>query len=203
MMRILNSAQMSRPAVSLLSKTPMAFCTTSVAPPLDGTPTFLATFRSATKTKRASERQLSVASVNTKRASSRRAPKAVLHEAESSDGTWRETVSSEPRQTEYGSRRVALALLSSAFTVSAVGQARGESEGSNGDGLEAIDADTETPGWLQPALLAFPLLTYAAFSVFREKVNPQASTLDFLFILVAVFIILNLFSILLLGIRLY
>lgn len=59
------------------------------------------------------------------------------------------------------------------------------------------------PDWLGPFILAFPLIVYAAFTVYRNKVRPEASILDFLFLLAALFIVLNVVTSFTLGIRLY
>ena len=52
-------------------------------------------------------------------------------------------------------------------------------------------------------LLSAPLLLYALFNVYRDKINPKASISDFLFLLVALVIVGNVFSILVLKVRLY
>eukprot|EP00850_Spirogloea_muscicola_P013247 SM000089S23803 [mRNA] locus=s89:35338:36461:- [translate_table: standard] len=67
---------------------------------------------------------------------------------------------------------------------------------------EAASA-VQAPGWLGPFLLAFPVLGYGAFSVYRDKVNPRATLLDWAFIMTAVFIVLNLLTSVFLKVRLY
>eukprot|EP00850_Spirogloea_muscicola_P008217 SM000043S15845 [mRNA] locus=s43:533007:534218:+ [translate_table: standard] len=69
-------------------------------------------------------------------------------------------------------------------------------------GAEAASA-VQAPGWLGPFLLAFPVLGYSAFSVYRDKVNPRATLLDWAFIMTAVFIVLNLLTSIFLKVRLY
>ena len=52
-------------------------------------------------------------------------------------------------------------------------------------------------------LLLAPLLLYGLFNIYRAKVNPKASISDFLFITAALVIVGNVFSILVLKVRLY
>lgn len=52
-------------------------------------------------------------------------------------------------------------------------------------------------------VLLAPLLLYGLFNVYRSKVNPKATISDFLFIIAALVVVGNLFSILVLKVRLY
>ncbi len=52
-------------------------------------------------------------------------------------------------------------------------------------------------------LLLTPLLLYGLFNVYRAKINPKASISDFLFFTAALVIVGNVFSILVLKVRLY
>lgn len=52
-------------------------------------------------------------------------------------------------------------------------------------------------------LLLAPLLLYGLFNVYRSKINPKASISDFLFFLAALVIIGNVFSIVVLKVRIY
>ncbi|PNW73533.1 hypothetical protein CHLRE_13g562900v5 [Chlamydomonas reinhardtii] len=47
----------------------------------------------------------------------------------------------------------------------------------------------------ETALLVTPVVVYAAFSVYREKLNPRASFLDYIYIMVFLAIVANLVSI--------
>lgn len=67
----------------------------------------------------------------------------------------------------------------------------------------ATDATNTAPEWLGLALVLYPGVAYVLFSLFREKVNPRASFLDFLFFLVFLFIILNIITTLAFKVRLY
>ena len=53
------------------------------------------------------------------------------------------------------------------------------------------------------ALLSAPLLLYGLFNVYRAKINPKASISDFLFFTAALVIVGNVFSIVVLKVRLY
>ena len=52
-------------------------------------------------------------------------------------------------------------------------------------------------------LLLAPLILYGLFNVYRSKVNPKASISDFLFFTAALVIVGNVFSIVVLKVRLY
>lgn len=68
---------------------------------------------------------------------------------------------------------------------------------------EAAEAASRAPAWLTPTLLAFPVVSYAIFSVYRDQVNPYAKVTDWMFGVAAVVIIANLVLISTLGVRLY
>eukprot|EP00270_Netrium_digitus_P007999 TRINITY_DN2364_c0_g1_i2.p1 TRINITY_DN2364_c0_g1~~TRINITY_DN2364_c0_g1_i2.p1 ORF type:complete len:194 (-),score=32.37 TRINITY_DN2364_c0_g1_i2:152-673(-) len=69
---------------------------------------------------------------------------------------------------------------------------------------ESLAAASSTgPEWLPYFLLAFPVLTYGGFNILREKVNPNASLVDFFFLLTAGFIVLNGITIVFFKVRLY
>ncbi|KAH9563548.1 hypothetical protein CY35_05G131100 [Sphagnum magellanicum] len=68
---------------------------------------------------------------------------------------------------------------------------------------ESIEAATRVPGWLGPSVLAFPVVSYFLFNIYREKVNPYAKVTDWMFGVVAVVIIANILMIATLGVRLY
>lgn len=52
-------------------------------------------------------------------------------------------------------------------------------------------------------LLSAPILLYGLFTLYREKVNPKATISDFLFITAGVVIVGNIFSILVLKVRIF
>ncbi|KAL3692161.1 hypothetical protein R1sor_005812 [Riccia sorocarpa] len=56
---------------------------------------------------------------------------------------------------------------------------------------ESIEAATRAPSWLAPAVLAFPVVSYFAFSYYRERVNPTARITDWMFSVVALVIVAN------------
>lgn len=68
---------------------------------------------------------------------------------------------------------------------------------------EVAEAASRAPAWLTPALLAFPVVSYAVFSVYRSQVNPYAKVTDWMFGVAAVVIIANLVLISTIGVRLY
>eukprot|EP00250_Pteridium_aquilinum_P006348 c16290_g1_i1 orf=120-839(+) len=68
---------------------------------------------------------------------------------------------------------------------------------------EAAEAASRAPAWLTPALLAFPVVTYVMFSVYRSQVNPGAKVTDWMFGVAAAVIIANLVLISTIGVRLY
>lgn len=68
---------------------------------------------------------------------------------------------------------------------------------------EAAEAASRAPAWLTPALLAFPVVSYAIFNVYRDQVNPYAKVTDWMFGVVAFVIVANLVLISTIGVRLY
>ncbi|MCO5552947.1 hypothetical protein L7F22_006467 [Adiantum nelumboides] len=68
---------------------------------------------------------------------------------------------------------------------------------------EAAEAASRAPTWLTPALLAFPVVSYALFYVYRSQVNPEAKVTDWMFGVAATVIIANLVLISTIGVRLY
>ncbi|GFR43073.1 hypothetical protein Agub_g4080 [Astrephomene gubernaculifera] len=55
----------------------------------------------------------------------------------------------------------------------------------------------------EAALLLTPVGVYALFNIYREKVNPKASFLDYVYIMVFLAIVANLFSILVYKVRFF
>ncbi|KAL2621834.1 hypothetical protein R1flu_002039 [Riccia fluitans] len=80
-----------------------------------------------------------------------------------------------------------------------------------GSAVEAVGADpaviseavSRTPSWLPPTVLAFPVVSYFAFSYYREKVNPAAKITDWMFSVVALVIVANIVLMATIGVRLY
>ncbi|KAI5070000.1 hypothetical protein GOP47_0014343 [Adiantum capillus-veneris] len=68
---------------------------------------------------------------------------------------------------------------------------------------EAGEAASRAPAWLTPVLLAFPVVSYVVFYVYRSQVNPSAKVTDWMFGVAATVIIANLVLISTLGVRLY
>lgn len=64
-------------------------------------------------------------------------------------------------------------------------------------------ASKTAPGWVAPSVLAFPVVSYALFTLYRQKVNPYAKLIDWVFGLVAMGIIGNIVLIKTVGVRLY
>lgn len=82
--------------------------------------------------------------------------------------------------------------------------------------MDAIAADEESvtaavkeaatntaPEWVAPSVLAFPVVSYILFTLYRNKVNPNAKLTDWVFGLVAMAILGNLILIATVGVRLY
>lgn len=76
--------------------------------------------------------------------------------------------------------------------------------------LDAIAADesltsavTEAPNWIAPSVLAFPVVSYLLFTLYRNNVNPYAKLTDWVFGLVAMAIVGNIVLIATVGVRLY
>jgi len=76
--------------------------------------------------------------------------------------------------------------------------------------LDAIAADesltsavTEAPNWIAPSVLAFPVVSYLLFTLYRNNVNPYAKLTDWVFGLVAMAILGNIVLIATVGVRLY
>ncbi|KAH7278333.1 hypothetical protein KP509_38G036500 [Ceratopteris richardii] len=68
---------------------------------------------------------------------------------------------------------------------------------------EVSEAAARAPAWLTPTLLAFPVVSYAIFYVYRSQVNPNAKVTDWMFGVAATVIIANLILISTIGVRLY
>lgn len=64
-------------------------------------------------------------------------------------------------------------------------------------------ASKEAPGWVAPSVLAFPVVSYFLFTLYRNKVNPYAKLTDWVFGLVAMAILGNIVLIATVGVRLY
>lgn len=64
-------------------------------------------------------------------------------------------------------------------------------------------ASEVAPGWVAPSVLAFPVVSYFLFTLYRNKVNPYAKLTDWVFGLVAMGIIGNIVLIKTVGVRLY
>eukprot|EP00897_Mesotaenium_endlicherianum_P008428 jgi/Mesen1/7613/ME000397S06674 len=63
-------------------------------------------------------------------------------------------------------------LLQSAGFFAGVANAADEVSSNVKDGVEAVAQQAAAaPGWLTPVVLAFPLVVYGAFSVYRDKVR--------------------------------
>lgn len=68
---------------------------------------------------------------------------------------------------------------------------------------ESAEAAARAPSWLVPAVLAFPVVSYVIFNIYRAQVNPYAKVTDWMFGVAAVVIIANLILISTIGVRLY
>lgn len=68
---------------------------------------------------------------------------------------------------------------------------------------ESAEVASRAPGWLVPAVLTFPVLSYGLFNLYRDQVNPYAKVTDWMFGMVALVIVVNLVLIVTLGVRLY
>lgn len=68
---------------------------------------------------------------------------------------------------------------------------------------ESLQAASRQPQWLVPAVLSFPVISYAIFTVYRDKVNPSANVSDWMLGLAAMVIVANIVTIVTLGVRLY
>lgn len=68
---------------------------------------------------------------------------------------------------------------------------------------ESLQAASRQPQWLVPAVLSFPVISYAIFTVYRDKVNPSANVSDWMLGLAATVIVANIVTIVTLGVRLY
>lgn len=67
----------------------------------------------------------------------------------------------------------------------------------------AAETSVPAPAWLGYVVLLSPILLYGIFNLYRSQVNPRAKFTDFLFIVAGVAVVANLFSILVLKIRLF
>ncbi|KAK9833987.1 hypothetical protein WJX81_000967 [Elliptochloris bilobata] len=56
---------------------------------------------------------------------------------------------------------------------------------------------------VEVVILAAPLLLYGVFNLYRDKVNPAFKLTDFIFILAAIVIVLNILSILVFKVRIF
>ncbi|PNH06631.1 hypothetical protein TSOC_006974 [Tetrabaena socialis] len=63
------------------------------------------------------------------------------------------------------------------------------------EAAEAVAVASAGPGGGEAALLITPVLLYVAFTVYRDRVNPKATFLDYVYILATVAIVANLISI--------
>lgn len=68
---------------------------------------------------------------------------------------------------------------------------------------EPLQAVSRQPQWLVPAVLSFPVISYAIFTIYRDKVNPSAKVSDWMLGLAAMVIVANIVTIVTLGVRLY
>ncbi|KAG2424021.1 hypothetical protein HXX76_014845 [Chlamydomonas incerta] len=97
----------------------------------------------------------------------------------------------KPEQAKI-SKDLETALLSAALAVAAPLAAHADEPVAAA--AEAV-ADAGGFGAGEAALLITPVVVYAAFSVYREKLNPRASFLDYIYIMVFLAIVANLVSI--------
>ncbi|BBN15127.1 hypothetical protein MPTK1_6g17270 [Marchantia polymorpha subsp. ruderalis] len=68
---------------------------------------------------------------------------------------------------------------------------------------ESAEAASRAPSWLVPTVLAFPVVSYFAFNLYRDKYNPRAKVTDWMFSVVTVVIVANIVLMATLGVRLY
>ncbi|KAG2439807.1 hypothetical protein HYH02_010442 [Chlamydomonas schloesseri] len=94
------------------------------------------------------------------------------------------------------------ALLSAALSVAAPLAAHAE-EPVAAAAAEAATGSAGGFGAGEAALLITPVVVYAAFSVYREKLNPKASFLDYIYIMVFLAIVANLVSIVAFKVRFF
>ncbi|XP_057821283.2 uncharacterized protein LOC131033974 [Cryptomeria japonica] len=68
---------------------------------------------------------------------------------------------------------------------------------------EIVQSASKAPQWLAPAVLAFPVVSYLLFNIYRDKINPDAKVTDWMYGLAAMVIVANLVTLVTLGVRLY